>query len=205
MRKAEIALLLLIVAGRGAALFAATSSKAQVSAHQGELPPETEVEVASPMVVEVRLPSSFGSVSPPPGRALQREFSETHRFVCDKARIERLTVSRTTDKQGRAVISFEPKVSSGWFRQHVRLKLEVVAGNKTLVAEEVRLVIGTESAGAEAMAERLGKTRASALGLWGTSSTKAQAAELTLDETTWKAAFADGAAPVVRMTLAIED
>lgn len=56
------------------------------------------------------------------------------------------------------------------------------------------------------MAERVGKTRANALGLWGTASTKAEAAVLTLDEATWKAAFANGAAPVVvRMTLAIKD
>jgi hypothetical protein len=199
MRKAMIAGLL------AAVTFAAANSRAQVSAHHGEPTPETDVEVASPMVVEVRLPSFFGSLSPPPGSALQREFTGTHRFVCDKARIERLKVSRTTDKLGHAVISFEPKVSTGWFRQHVKLKLEVVAGDKTLLAEESRLVIGTESAGAEAMAERLGKSRASTLGLWGTSSTKAQPAELTLDDATWKAAFADGAAPVVRMTLAIED
>ncbi len=157
------------------------------------------------MVVEVRLPPTFGSISPPPGKALQKEFTETYRFVCDRARIERLRVSRTTDKQSRAVISFEPKVSSGWFRQHVKLTLEVVAGEKTLLTKEARLVIGFEGAGAEAMAERVGKTRANALGLWGTSSTKAEAAVLTLDEATWKATFADGAAPVVRMTLAIED
>src|ERR1700676_3980 len=129
----------LAVAVLGAALFAAANSKAQVSAHHGEPTPATDVEVASPMVVEVRLPSFFGSISPPSGRSLQREFTETYRFVCDKARIERLKVSRTTDQRGRAVISFEPKVSTGWFRQHVKLKLEVVAGDKTLLAEEARL------------------------------------------------------------------
>jgi hypothetical protein len=179
------------------------TANSQASAHHAE-EPSPDVEVASPMVVEVKLPSFFGLISPRPGRSLQKEFNETHRFVCDKARIESLKVSRTTDK-GRAVISFEPKVSTGWFRQHVKFKLEVVAGEKTLLTEETRLVIGTESAGAEAMAQRLGKARASALGLWGTSSTKAQAAELTLDEATWKEAFANGAAPVVRMTVAIED
>lgn len=192
------------VAMLGAAL-ATAAAKAQVSAHHGEPVPETDVEVASPMVVEVRLPPSFGSISPPLGKALQKEFTETYRFVCDRARIERLKVSRTTDKQGRAVISFEPKVSSGWFRQHVKLTLEVVGGEKTLLTKEARLVIGFEGAGAEAMAERVGKTRANAMGLWGTSSTKAEAAVLTLDEATWKATFADGAAPVVRMTMAIED
>jgi len=54
-------------------------------------------------------------------------------------------VGSTTDNQGRAVVSFEPKVLSGWFRQHVKLTLEVVAGEKTLLTKEARLVIGFEA------------------------------------------------------------
>lgn len=144
------------------------------------------------MAVEVKLPASFGFISPKPGSAFKKEFTETARYVCDKARIERLKVSRSTDKQGHAVIAFEPKVSTGWYRQHVRLKMEVLAGEKTLLTEEARFVVGTENA-------------ASALGVWGSSTSKTKDAELTMDEAAWKATFADGGAPVVRMTLAIED
>jgi hypothetical protein len=132
----------------GVALFAAANSQAQVSAHHEEEPksPGTDIEVASPMVVEVKLPPSFGAASPRPGSALQKDFTDTHRYVCDKARIERLQVSRTTDKQGRAVISFAPKVSTGWYRQHVKLKLEVIAGDQALFTQETRFVVGTENA-----------------------------------------------------------
>jgi hypothetical protein len=173
--------------------FFAINSGAQVTAHHAEEPKaEADVEVASPMVVEVKLPPSFGSISPKPGSAFQKEFTETRRFVCDKARVEHLKVSRSTDKQGHAVISFEPKVSTGWYRQHVKLKLEVVAGEKTLLTEEARFVAGTENA-------------ASALGVWGSSTSKTKGAELLVDEAAWKATFADGGAPIVRMTLAIKE
>ncbi len=171
----------------------ALSSEAQVTAHHVEEPkPEADVEVASPMVVEVKLPASFGSVPSKPGSAFQKVFTETGHFVCDKARVEHLKVSRAIDKKGNAVIIFEPKVSTGWYRQHVKLKMEVIAGEKTLLSQEASFVVGAENA-------------ASALGVVGSSSSKTQRAELTTDQASWKAVFSDGGAPVVRITLTIAD
>jgi hypothetical protein len=90
------------------------------------------------------------------------------------------------------VISFEPKVATGWYRQHIKLKLEVIAGEKTLLTQDASFVVGTENA-------------ASALGVWGSSTSKTQGAELTTDEASWKAAFSESAGPLVRITLTIEE
>lgn len=178
-----------ILAGVWTGLFSVNVA-VQVSAHQeAEKPPQEadgDTKVASPMVVEMRLPEKFGSMSPRPGTAYQKEFTETRRYVCNTVRIERLKVSRTTDKKGRAVIKFEPHLL---YRKDFRLKLEVVSGSETLLAEEARFD-----------APR-GPGLAPSLVAFGASLSISETAELTIDEEKWKAAFSNGSAPIVRMTV----
>jgi hypothetical protein len=177
--------------------FAASAlAAAQDSAPAEEKSPEVEaadIEVASPMVLDVALPARFGSISPRPGTAYQKEFTEIRRFLCDKTRVETLKVSRTTDKKGRAVITFEPTLL---YRRDFRLKVEVIAGSETLLVKEIPFAAQRAAPGggfAVALAPAL-------VGL-GASYSITPMVKLTIEEEKWKAAFSGDSAPIVRLTV----
>lgn len=166
------------------------SLAAQAGAPPAEEAPAQEepedIQVDSPMVVEVRLPEKLGSIAPRPGTAYQQVFSEMRRQVCNRIRIAQLKVSRSTDNKGRAAITFEPTVH---YRKDFRLSIEVVSGSETLLTKEINFEIPR------------GGGLPAGLVAYGASLSLSPAAKLTIEEEKWKAAFSADSAPIVRLTV----
>jgi hypothetical protein len=149
---------------------------AQVTAHQGtaqDTGQPDSVTVKSPMVVDVAIPPwKLGAHDRPTAWTS----TETERFVCDKARVKQLRVVRSPrpleirvgpgmhpwTKGAFMELEVTPTLTTGWYRQDVDLTIILFeADGKTVLGRKMwdDLTIGQETA-------------ASAIGAWGSSSSK---------------------------------
>jgi len=178
---------------------------AQVTARQGSLEeakqPEARIEVPSPMVVEVKLPSWSARLR----TSTSWSTRDTDRFVCDRARVARLQITRTprplggvTGTQARkwpagAVMEMEvaPTLSTAWFRQDIDLTIAVLAADGSTVATKTwdDLTIGRDSA-------------ASSLGVWGSATSRTP--KLAVPLTNALMELFEKAAPTVKVVVAIQ-
>jgi hypothetical protein len=158
----------------------------QVTARQGtaqDAGQEGSVTVESPMVVDVTIPAWKPGVR---DRSTVWTSKETERFVCDKARVQQLKVTRSPRplemRVGRGMrpwtkgafmeLEVVPTLTTEWYRQDVDLTITLFeADGKTVLGTKFwdDLTIGKENA-------------ASAIGVWGSSSSKSPALVVGLSE-----------------------
>jgi hypothetical protein len=115
----------------------ATAALAQVEAKQAE-PDEVaalekgpgalgDVEIGNPMLLEVPLGRVAGRKSLAELERGQFWFTtETARFVCDRARLVRISAERLKNRKTDAVFRFDLMLLSGWYRQDIDLTATVV-------------------------------------------------------------------------------
>ncbi|HEX9668271.1 MAG TPA: hypothetical protein VGC93_02195 [Thermoanaerobaculia bacterium] len=175
---------------------------AQVEARQAtpaDLADGSEVvEVPSPMLLEVSLggagkPGNVGPLNqlrPGSGRVI----FDTRKYVCDKARVERLKVVWREAGAKRVKLEVTPTISTQWLRQDIQLTVALVADGKVLDQEIWEdLTVGSEGSAAHKMGA-----------VWASSS-KSPTAVFSLPRAQFDSLFADGKAPLVRLVLNIED
>jgi len=131
------------------------------------------VAVESPMVVDVAIPAWKPGVR---DRPTAWTSSGTERFVCDRARVKQLRVVRSPrpleihvgpgmhpwTKGAFMELEVTPTLTTEWYRQDVNLTIMLLeADGKTVLGRQLwsDLTIGKENA-------------ASAIGMWGSSSSK---------------------------------
>jgi len=145
-------------------------------------------EIASPMLLEVSLAGTDQR------RALwQLEDGlsfvarETGRFVCDKARVTHVIVMRGKEKKGRVPLTIASYLTSGWYRQDVDLTVVLETGDGRVLGKRTwdDLTIGNNGG------PYAGRPRSPEL-------------ELALADEVWRAEFADGKQPKLRILLEIQ-
>jgi len=159
-----------------AVLASTIPAAAQVAAHQGTVQDTGQpdsVTVKSPMVVDVAIPPWKPGAR---DRPTAWTSTETERFVCDKARVKQLRLVRSPrpleirvgpgmhpwTKGAFMELEVTPTLTTGWYRQDVNLTIMLLeADGKTVLGRKFwdDLTIGQENA-------------ASAIGAWGSSSSK---------------------------------
>lgn len=180
-RKSIQELLLLLVA-----FAVVVPAFSQVTARQGrpqDIGQSDSVTVKSPMVVDVTIPAWKPGVRDRPTVWTSKE---TERFVCDKARVKQLMVTRSPrplemrvgpgmhpwTKGAFMELEVTPTLTTEWYRQDVDLTITLFeADGKTVLGTKFwdNLTIGRENA-------------ASAIGVWGSSSSKSPALVVGLSE-----------------------
>lgn len=162
------------------------------------------VEVESPMLVEVDIPAWKIGVRDKPSAWTTRE---TSKFVCDKARVQQMQVRRDPKPLQKAVgpgaydwprgatmtLVVMPTLSTEWYRQDVDVTIALyTADAKTPLGSKHwdNLTIGVENA-------------ASAIGVWGSSSSKRPMLVVGLTEAQVERFEAQGLRATV--TVAIQD
>lgn len=184
-----------LVAALALAITIPCSLRAQVTVGHDD----SIVEIESPMKVEIGLgasPDSKGALRPPMnegGPKIQRFFYEMGKYRVDKARISRVMVRR--DYEGEEVVlHVTTTLATEWTRQDVNLRVALVSSDREVASKAwTELTIGDD------------KSAAAKMGALWSSSSKSPEAEFRLKREAWDRMFADGAAPVVRVILAIAE
>lgn len=94
-------------------------------------------EVPNPMLLEVRLGAGgFGPRIPAlDGSSGKYWFTTaTAKFVCDRARVQRVSVKRTSKSKKRVDLEVSPSITSEWYRQDIDLTMTVEAPDGTVLA-----------------------------------------------------------------------
>jgi hypothetical protein len=172
----------------------------------GQAPPDphsppADIDVPSPLLIKVSLaPRSRGqSILDLPVNAV-RTFRQTSQYVCDKARIEVVTVARHTTRTGigtgtyhsgheKTVLVVAARITTGWFAQRVDVRLSLYDGEREVKSEVWNSL-------------RIGRD---GIGVIGSSSSKTQELELDLSDKDVLTAFSEGHEPTIRVLLAIND
>lgn len=131
-----------------ATLLLASSSHAQVEVKQAtaeevarmERGPSAraDVEVPNPMLLEVKLLK----IGRRPGllelKAGETWFStETAQFVCDRARVQRVSVTRIDRRKKATRFRAEAMITSGWYRQDVDLTMTIQTASGRVLGRKV--------------------------------------------------------------------
>lgn len=134
--------------GAAATLMLASSSHAQVEVKQAtaeevarmERGPSAraDVDVPNPMLLEVKLLK----IGRRPGllelKAGETWFStETAQFVCDRARVQRVSVTRIDRRKKATRFRAEAMISSGWYRQDVDLTMTIQTASGRVLGRKV--------------------------------------------------------------------
>jgi hypothetical protein len=161
----------------------------QAPAAQGSGSPE-RTEIPDPMQIEVSLGAdkdirgkdrpSFDQMSV----GTVRSYPETDRFVCDQARVRMLTVKKVEETESEVVITVSPTLVSEWPMQDVDLAVSLI------------------SAAGEEVTRRFWDNLT--LGAWSRSYTPPKA-ELRIPADRWRALFAEGSAPKIRLVVDIQE
>jgi hypothetical protein len=153
-----------------------------------------DIDIKSPLLVQVSLLPKPGGLALPkrPFDATQT-FKETRQYVCDKARVEYVTVVKRKASHDRVRLLIATKLSTDWFAQRVDLTLGLYDGEQQIKSQAwSRVRIGHENF-------------ASAIGVFGTSSSKTKELEVELSQAELEELFAEGHAPAVKVLVAIND
>ncbi len=127
----------------------AATSQAQVSARtatpeevrQVESGPKAaEEQMASPMLLEVPLRSVSGIPAPAWMSKMKVPIwssSDTRKFVCDRARVERVMFKHGKPKKDFVAVTVTARISSEWFRQDIDVTLTLVGLDGKQVAKRI--------------------------------------------------------------------
>jgi len=171
----------------------ATSQVARQATPQDLGSDEATVNVPSPMLIDLPMGASDKRKSFADPTMSGRTFYETKRFVCDKAHIPKVTAMKKTSKDGAVTLEIAPAVKTGWYRQHVQLKVAVVSGGKEIKSETDKMTIGSD----DNAANKVGCL------VCGASSSKLPTVNLEFTAAEWASAFAEGKEPALRLVLTI--
>jgi hypothetical protein len=131
------------------ALATATPATSQVVASQAptpKLPPQQEL---CPLQLDIDLHQLEGVagrtiISMPSGGSLS---AKTGQYVCDKASIERVSITKETDRPREVLVTVDALLSSKWMRQDVNLTVSLLVNGEIKKSEEFRaLTIGDPDA-----------------------------------------------------------
>lgn len=164
------------------ALLQVSASQASGSAGRTEVPDPMQIEVSLGADVDAKGAPRQPFDQQPPGKA--RAYPETDRFVCDQARVRMLTVKKTSETSAEVVIEASPTLVSEWPLQDIDLTI-------ALVSEEGR-VIGQQF------------WNDLTLGAWSRSY-KPPKAQFKVPAQQWRELFVDGAAPLLRIVVDIQE
>lgn len=163
----------------------------QVSAGQA---PQTgsagRTEVPDPMQIEVSLGADVDGQGKPRASFEQqplgkvRAYPETDRFVCDQARVRMLTVKKVAETSSEVVVEASLTLISEWSLQDVDLTVALVGKDGKVVGQQFW--------------DNL------TLGAWS-HSYKPPKAEFRIPAPRWHELFVDGAAPLLRVIVDIQE
>ena len=157
-------------------------------------------KVPSPMLIDLSLGAKVdGKVERKPFNEIQfgqaRTFWETRKYVCDKARVVRVQVTKRKGRRGTVEIEVAPTLSTEWYRQDVDLTISLISDGKDLDRKTWDdLTIGSDD------------NAANKLGCWvcGASSSKTPKAVFTFKEAEFNALFGEERAPLVRVIVDVQ-
>jgi hypothetical protein len=144
------------------------------------------------MLLEVKVvPVQFTSPQVLKQRETTWSTTQTARFVCDQARVERVSVTRTRRRGDKVLVEVTPQLATTWFRQDVDLTVTLLRADGTEVAKRTwdDLTIGNQAGS----------------GLVFGSSTKRPTLEIEMNDRDFLALFADDQRPTVRVIVDIQD
>ena len=109
---------------------------------------------------------------------------ETDRFVCDQARVRMLTVKKIVETPTEVGVEAALTLVSDWPLQDVNLTVEIVSKSGEVVGRQF--------------------WKAVTLGAWSRSH-KPPKAEFRIPAARWRGLFREGAAPLLRITVDIQE
>jgi hypothetical protein len=192
---------LTIVGLLGASVLAAQVTGGQAPPEARPAAPPQDIDVPSPLLIKVSLVPKAGgrSVVDLPMDAV-KTFKETRQYVCDKARVEVVSVVKHTKHSGlgmgtyhsgkdRALLVIAAQLTTEWFAQRVDVTLSLYDGDKQIKSETWKSL-------------RIGRD---GIGVMGSSSSKTQELTIDLTDKALAAVFEEGHEPTVRVLMAIND
>jgi hypothetical protein len=192
MRILSMVLLIFLAASPG---FAQTQARQATPEDLGQEPDVTE-EVNDPMLLEISLGGDEKRKPLGDPGVTGRTYYDQKRFVVDKARVPKITVTKRPGKKGRLVLEVAPTITTGWYRQDLDVTVAVVGADGKVVKQVVwdDITVGRDDSWANKM------------GAWaaGAASTSRRTAELEFEPGEFEALFLDGKAPSLRMILDVQ-
>jgi hypothetical protein len=128
-----------------AALAAAMPATSQVVASQAPMPKRPPRQELCPLQLDIDLHQLEGVaghtiISMPSGGSLSTKAGQ---YVCDKASIERVSLTKETDRPREVLVTVDALLSSEWMRQDVNLTVSLLVNGEIKKSEEFRaLTIG---------------------------------------------------------------
>lgn len=181
------------------ALLSAAPLKSQVTASQPTKEQIQEMtgapEELCPLLLEINLARTERKKSiadlPTPGSWVENR--GLNRYVCDKAQVQSVSLRREREKKGKVLLVASPRLTTSWMRQDVNVTVQLVVSGEVKLSEKwEELTIGEEGA-------------AAALGVWGTSSSKAPRTEWWVSAEDLQNWFGEGKDVKLRLLLEIEE
>lgn len=118
---------------------AKTATPAEVRAVESG-PNPTEQAMDSPMLLELPMKSVSGLSAPHWMEKLKIPLwssSETRKFVCDRARVERVVFKHKKPKKDFVPITLTAFIQSEWFRQDIDVTLSLIGLDGQVVAKKI--------------------------------------------------------------------
>lgn len=187
MRK-QVALLSLFFLSATSLSFAQTEVRTATPADLGL------TEVPSPMLADISLGGGPNKKPLSDPSLNGRTFYDTKRFVCDKARVPKITVDKHMDKKGAVTLEVTPTISTEWYRQDLNVTLAILLDGKEVRRQDWKsMTVGNDNSPANKM------------GLWvaAPASTKRPTAKFEFRPGEFEALFSDERAPVLRMIIEV--
>jgi hypothetical protein len=174
---------------------------AQVTARQAtptDVAGEETIEINDPMLLDVPLQGATGKLLSDPSVA-GRTYYGTKQYVCDKARVPKITVVKKPRRDGGLDLEVTPTITSGWPRQDIDIKLAIVSGEKELQSKTWDdLTVGADDSTANKL------TGLSPVAAFAASSTKRPIAVFSFKKGEFEALF-EGEGPKLRLILDIQE
>jgi hypothetical protein len=161
---------------------------------------ESDQEMANPMLLDLPLGARVdGKVQRKPMNEVSfgqtRTFWETKRYVCDKARVARVQVTKRQGRRGTVELEIAPTLSTDWYRQDIDLTVALVSNGKEIDRKTWDdLTIGSDKSAANKMGCLV----------CGASTSKSPKVLFKLREEEFAAMFGDGRAPIVRVIVNVQ-
>lgn len=97
-------------------------------------------EVPNPMLLEVKLGAGgFGPRIPALDASSGKYWftTSTSKFVCDRARVQRVAVRRLSNSKKKVELEVSPSITSEWYRQDIDLTMTVETASGEVIARRV--------------------------------------------------------------------
>lgn len=164
------------------ALLQVTAGSAPSSAGRTEIPDPMQIEVSLGSDLDVKGAPRQPFDQQPLGKA--RAYAETDRYVCDQARVRMLTVKKISETPTEVVVEAAPTLVSEWSLQDVDLTVALVSKDGKVIGQKFFNDL--------------------TLGSWSRSY-KPPKAEFRVPAQQWRELLADGSAPLLRITVDIQE